>query len=86
MNEDPRLTFDQLPHARRYLPQCVARTQPVSRTCPQASVHLVLQPGDAHLEELVETLGEDREELHPLEQRYVRVLTQVEQPGTELEP
>ena len=47
---------------------------------------LVLQAGDADLEELVEVLAEDGEELGPLEQRHVGVLGQGQDAGVEVEP
>ena len=47
---------------------------------------LLLQPGDAHLEELVEVLAEDRQELGPLEERDRVVGRQREDPRVEVEP
>ena len=50
--------------------------------------HLVppLEPGDAHHEELVEVPGEDRQELHPLEQGQRLVLGEFEHPCVEVQP
>src|SRR5262249_12100657 len=47
---------------------------------------LLLQARDADLEELVEVAGEDREELHPLEQRQTRVAGEREHAPVEGEP
>ena len=44
------------------------------------------EPGDAHHEELVEVRGEDRAELHPLEQRHLRIGRQLEHARVEVEP
>ena len=46
----------------------------------------LLQPGDTHLEELVEVLAEDRQELDPLEQRRRRILGKREHPRVEVQP
>ena len=51
-----------------------------------AGVHLVVQAGHAHHEELVEVGRVDREELHALEQRRALVLGQLEHALVELEP
>ena len=65
--------------------QLLARAQPVDRAGADAGGHLVLQRGDPYLVELVEQLGEDGEELRPLQQRHAVVLGQVEQPCPEVE-
>ena len=49
-------------------------------------VDLVVQAGDADHEELVDVAGEDRAELHALEQRDVRVLGELEHALVELQP
>ena len=46
----------------------------------------LLQPCDAHLEELVQVVAEDRKELHPLQQRGRRILGQSQHPSVEVEP
>ena len=51
----------------------------------EAGVDLVVQAGHADHEELVEVVG-DRAELHPLEQRHVRVLGELEHAVVELQP
>ena len=66
--------------------QLLARSEPVDRARADPGGHLVLQRGDADLVELVEQLGEDGEELRPLQQRNAVVLGQVEQSGPEVEP
>jgi hypothetical protein len=45
-----------------------------------------LEAGDAHHEELVEVVGEDRQELGPLEQRDVLVHRELQHPLVELQP
>ena len=47
---------------------------------------LLLEAGDAHLEELVQVAGEDGQEPGPLEQRVALVLRLVEHPRVELQP
>ena len=51
-----------------------------------AGRHLLLEPGDPHLEELVQIAAEDGEELDALEQRCPRVERLVQDPPVELEP
>ena len=65
--------------------QLLAGAQPVDRAGAHARCHLILERGDPYLVELVEQLGEDGEELGPLQQRDAVVLGQVEQAGTEIE-
>ena len=45
-----------------------------------------LEAGDPHHEELVEVGGEDRQEPHPLQQRQVLVLGELEHAGVEVQP
>ena len=47
---------------------------------------LLLEPGDADLEELVEVAGEDGQEAHPLQQRVALVLRLEQDARVELEP
>ena len=63
-----------------------AGVRPSGLSCADAGRDLVLEPGHADLEELVEVLAEDGEELGPLEQRHRRVVGQGEHPGVEVEP
>ena len=74
--------LDPAPDERELL----ARAQAVDRAGAHARGHLVLEGGHPDLVELVEQLGEDGEELGPLEQREPVVLGQVEQAGPEIEP
>ena len=49
---------------------------PSGRPCVRSTTSLsicCLMPGDAHLEELVQVGADDAEELHPLQQRVLRV-------------
>ena len=65
---------------------CWSGSMPSGRLGADAGGDLLLQPGDAHLDELVEVGREDREELRPLEQRALGVLGEGEHPGVEVEP
>ena len=65
---------------------CSPGLMPVGRAGAEAGRHLVLETGHPDLEELVEALGEDGQELHPLEQGHPVVRRQIQQPGPELEP
>ena len=65
--------------------ELLARAQAIHRPGPHARRHLVLQGGHPHLIELVEQLGEDGQELGPLQERDAVVLGQVEQAGPEIE-
>ena len=60
--------------------------EPVGLARVDAGVHLVVEAGHAHHEELVEVVRVDREELHPLEQRRALVLGQLQHALVELEP
>ena len=51
-----------------------------------AGVGLLVELGDAHLVELVEVRREDREELHPLEERERLVLGELQDAGVEIQP
>ena len=65
---------------------CSTWSRPSGDGGAQARRELLLEPGDPHLEELVEVLAEDREELGPLEQRERGVLGEREHPRVEVEP
>ena len=65
--------------------QLLARAQAVDRAGAHAGGHLILQCGYPDLVELVEQLGEDGEELRPLEQRLTIVLGQIEQASPEVQ-
>ena len=68
------------------LEQLLRRGTTVGCRSRDAGGHLVLQAGDADLEELVEVLAEDREELGPLEQRYVLAFRHRQHTLVEVEP
>ena len=85
VQEDVVLAPDQLLDPAPDHRQLLAGAQPVDRAGPHAGGHLVLERGDPYLVELVEQLGEDGEELGPLQQRDAVVLGQVEQAGAEIE-
>src|ERR1019366_8891815 len=52
----------------------------------QPCCHLLAHAGDPDLEELVEVVREDRQELHPLEQRCPRIAGFVQHATVELQP
>ncbi len=66
--------------------QLLGDRHPVRARHPQTHLRPAFEPGDAHHVELVEVGGEDRQELHPLEQRLVGVLGEFEHPGVEVQP
>jgi len=66
--------------------QLVGRTVALAPRRAETGGHLVLQSGDTYLKELVEVLGEDGEELGPLEQLLALVLGQGEDAGVEVQP
>ena len=80
------LAAGQLGHARLEGGQRLGRREPVGRPDGEPGSLLVHQAGDAHHEELVEVGGEDRAELHPLEQRLLLLGCQVEHARVELDP
>ena len=81
VQEDVVLAPDELFDPRPDHRQLLAGPQAVDRAGAHAGGHLVLERGHPDLVELVEQLGEDGEELGPLEQRHAVVLGQVEQAG-----
>lgn len=68
------------------LAQLGAGRAPVGGAVAEAGGHLILQAGDAHLEELIEVLREDRHELEPFEQWHRRVGREGEHAGVEVQP
>ena len=65
---------------------CSPESRPSGERVRMPASNCSWRPGDAHLEVLVEVLGEDGEELGPLEQRQLRVLGEREHAGVEVEP
>src|SRR5204863_2371981 len=61
-------------------------THPVRRRGSDPRLHLIEQPGDADLEELVEALRADRDELQPREDRTLRIFGEREDPLVEVQP
>ena len=64
----------------------LARRETIGRAFRPGALHLLLEPGDADLKELVEVGTDDAKELQPLEQRIRRVERFIEHPLVELEP
>ena len=84
--QELRLPLRQVGDPRADRGERLARRQAVGRAHDEAGRGLVEQAATRTDEELVEVLGEDRAELHPLEERDVRVLGEREHAGVELEP
>ena len=68
------------------LAQLRLRRAPVGGALAEAGGDLILQTGDADLEELIEVLTEDRDELEAFEQGHRRIRRECEHPGIEVEP
>ena len=86
LRERGRLALDQGADLLADDANRLERVEAVGRAGTQAGRELLLEPGDAHLEELVEVRGEDGQELGALEQRPGRVLGEREHAGVEVEP
>ena len=85
--EAPGVPVDELARCGRPSAASTSRgDRPSADGDLQAHVGATLQPGDAHHVELVEVAGEDREELHPLEQRLPLVLGEREHALVERQP
>ncbi len=92
----PRAASRTAPTARRRDPRPVPGSAPAARPpsgrpatgrcSPRTSRRLLLQAGDADLEELVEVRREDRQELRALEERISGVARLVQDSSIELEP
>ena len=65
---------------------CSRMVSPSGAAHRQAGALPALQPGDPHHVELVEVAGEDRQELHPLQQRQRVVLGELQHPRVEVQP
>ena len=83
---DRRVVRDELEDARAGGRELLLGGAPIGRAGDLAGLDLLAQAGDADLEELVEVVGEDGQELHPLEQRVALVTRLVQDARVELEP
>ncbi len=81
-----RLRLDELMHALGDGAQRLGRGHPVGPELADLAGELLLEPGDAHHEELVEVRSDDGEELEALEQRNRLVFGLGEDAPVELEP
>ena len=81
-----RLPCAELAHAVADAVEQLVRRDPVGARRLDPGVDLVVHPGDAHHEELVEVRAVDRAELHALEQRPVGVLCELQHALVEVEP
>ena len=82
------LLLDQRPHAARNPLQLRRRVEPIRRHVLRrhAAKRLLPQPGDADHEEFVQVVAEDRQKLHPLQQRIRRVLRFFQHARIKLQP
>ena len=81
-----RLALVEVEDALAQLVDDLRRRAPVGAGVVEPGVDLVVQPGDADGEELVEVGGEDGQELQALHQRHVVLLGQLEHARVELQP
>ena len=81
----PRLLLRELEDTVPDSRECLLRREAVGRANREARLRLAQQPRDPNLEELVEVRGEDRAELHALEQRERFVRGQLEHARVEVE-
>ena len=86
LGEDGGLVLHELAHLLTDRTQHFRVVESVGRACAQPGVDLLLETGDAHLEELVEVRGEDRQELCSLQQWTSGLIRQREHASVELEP
>jgi hypothetical protein len=77
---------DQLLRAQRHLHERLPGGPPVRGPDAEAHVQPPLQPGDPDHVELVQVAGENREELHPFQQRQPAVLGLGQHARVELQP
>ena len=61
-------------------------THPVRGRGGDPGLHLIEQPGDTDLEELIQALRADRDELQPLEDRTPRIFGERQDPFVEVQP
>ena len=80
------LRRDQLMHGALDGVEGVRRRQPVRADIARFAFDLLLDPGDADFEKLVEIRADDGEEFDPLDQRLRRVLRFFQDAAVELEP
>ena len=83
--EDGVLPLDLLVHQLTDPRQRLVRLQAVGAGLFAGEVDLLLQAGDADLEELVEVAGEDQQELQTFEQRIGLIQRLLQHPDIELQ-
>ena len=86
LGERARLPADELLDPGPDRAELLDLVQAVRRIAAHAGRELLLQAGNAHLEELVQVGTEDREEFGPFEQGQRRVLGQRQHASVEIEP
>jgi len=91
LRADSRLPLARVPrglcrHPLHYLLDRLRGGEAVGTARVDPGLHLVVQAGDAHHEELVLVRRPDGEELGALEQRHLLVLGQLEHAVVEVEP
>ena len=80
------LLLDHAPHPLDDGAERLGRGQPVHRALHYLAFDLLLDPGHAHLEELIQVRADDAEELHPLQQRVFRVQRLLQHAMIKLQP
>ena len=86
VDEDPALALDERAHALAHLGEGLEHGASVRERLPHPDGELVLQPGHAYLEELVQARGEDGEELRPRQERRLLLVGELEDAVGEVEP
>jgi hypothetical protein len=86
LGERARLAGDELLDPRPDRAELLDLVQAVRRIRAYAGCELLLEAGNAHLEELVEIRTEDREELGSFEQGQRRVFGERQHASVEIEP
>ena len=86
LEEQTLLLADEVNDVVADLDELLGRGPAVGCGGVDAGVDLILEPGDPHLEELVEVRREDRQELRTLEERNRLGPGEGEHPGVEVEP
>ena len=80
------MLLDHAPHPLDDGAEGFGPGQTVHRALHHLALDLLLQAGDADLEELIQVRANDAEELHPLQERVLRVERLFEHPIIELQP
>ena len=77
---------DQGSHSLRHHPETLTGGKTIGRAMPPFRLNLLLEPGDADLEEFIQVGMGDPEKLHPLEQWNRGIQRLVQDPLVKLQP